>query len=63
MGCRQSSDLGQFMPVAEYLTRPIANDNRPPSVVRERIAMTVGMFACLAMQIFWSSLIVAQLQG
>jgi hypothetical protein len=51
------------MPVADYLTCVVANDNRAPSEFREWIATGFGMCSCFAMQIAWSTFLISQLQS
>jgi hypothetical protein len=50
------------MPSAEYLTRPIANDNRPPSHVAEWLTHIAGIAACFAVQLMWAEFLVSQLR-
>ena len=63
MVCRQASSIGHAMPVADYLTCIVANDNRPPSVFREWMATGFGICSCFAMQIAWSTFLISQLQN
>jgi hypothetical protein len=62
MACRQASNRGFELPSAEYLTRTIANDNRPPSFVAEWVTHAAAMAACFAVQLMWAEFLVGQLR-
>jgi hypothetical protein len=50
-------------PAADYLTRTIANDNRPPSLFAERLTYAAGMAACFVFQFMWAEFLIGQLRS
>lgn len=60
MACRQACVSPFQSPASEYLTRLVANDNRPKQMP-EWLANMLGICSCCAVQIIWSTFLIAQL--
>ena len=63
MACKQACNIGYAAPAADYLLRPIANDNRPPRFAREWVVHSFSILACIAAQYSWSEFLMWQLQN
>lgn len=63
MACSRACNRGPLTPSADYLTRTIANDNRPPSNCAEWLMHAAGVAACFAVQWMWSAFLVGQLHS
>ncbi len=59
MACRQACNLGYLPPVDDYLSRYVANDNRPLWTTPDWLANMLSITCCAA-QLAWSAFLIAQ---